>query len=62
MGVDFTIVDPFGEMVVRTRRHKEDYVFADVHPIDDPTMKVGRSRFSIRELSKQLLEAATTAP
>jgi predicted amidohydrolase len=55
---DSYIVDPFGEMVTRSRRHKEDYFFADVHPIDDPTMGVGRSRHSIRELSKQLLDAA----
>jgi predicted amidohydrolase len=56
---DSYIVDPFGEIVVRTRRHKEDYIFADIDTtITDTTMTVGRSRHSIRELSKQLLDAA----
>lgn len=55
---DSYIVDPFGEIVVRSRRHKEDFVFADIHPISDPTRNVGRSRYSINELSQQLLDAA----
>ena len=56
---DSYIIDPFGEMVVRTRRHKEQLIFADVDTsLVDPTMGVGRSRYSIRELSKQLLDAA----
>ena len=58
---DSYIVDPFGELVVRTRRHKEDFIYADLDTsISDPTrgVGVGRSRFSIRELSKQLLDAA----
>jgi predicted amidohydrolase len=56
---DSYIIDPWGEMVIRTRRHKEQLIFADIDPsLIDPTMGVGRSRYSIRELSKQLLEAA----
>lgn len=55
---DSYIVDPFGEMVARSRRHKEDFVFADIHPISDPTRGMGRSRFSIQELQQQLLDAA----
>jgi predicted amidohydrolase len=55
---DSYIVDPFGEMVIRSRRHKEDFIFADIEPVSDPTFGVGRSRYSIRELGKQLLEAA----
>lgn len=53
---DSYIVDPFGEMVIRSRRHKEDFIFADVEPVSDPTFGVGRSRYSIRELGKQLSE------
>ncbi len=56
---DSYIVDPFGEIVVRSRRHQEDFIFADVDPtITDTAWKVGRSRYSLRELGKQLLEAA----
>lgn len=58
---DSYIVDPFGEMVARSRRHKEDFVFADIDATTaDPTRGVGmgRSRYSIRELSQQLLDAA----
>jgi predicted amidohydrolase len=56
---DSYIVDPFGEIVVRSRRHQEDFIFADVDTtITDTAWKVGRSRYSFRELGKQLLEAA----
>jgi predicted amidohydrolase len=56
---DSYIVDPFGEIVVRSRRHQEDFIFADVDPtITDTAWKVGRSRYSLRELGKQLFEAA----
>jgi predicted amidohydrolase len=56
---DSYIVDPYGEIVVRSQRHKEDFIFADIDPtITDKSWNVGRSRYSIRELSKQLLEAA----
>jgi predicted amidohydrolase len=56
---DSYIVDPFGEIVVRSRRHKEDFIFADVDTtIQDKDWGVGRSFYSLRELHKQLLEAA----
>jgi len=56
---DSYIVDPFGEILVRSRRKQEDFIFADVDTsITDGTRKMGRSRYSIRELSKQLLDAA----
>jgi predicted amidohydrolase len=55
---DSYIVDPFGEIVVRSRRHQEDFIFADVDPtITDTSWKIGRSRYSLRELGKKLLEA-----
>ena len=56
---DSYIVDPFGEIVVRSRRHREDFIFADVDPaVTDRAWKVGRSRWSAQEFHKQLLEAA----
>lgn len=59
---DSYIVDPQGEIIVRSRRHVEDFIFADVDTsYRDTTWGVGRSRKSIRELSQQLLEAARQA-
>ena len=56
---DSYIVDPNGEIVVRSRRHQEDFISADIDPSGkDSAWGVGRSRYSLRELSKQLLEAA----
>jgi len=56
---DSYIVDPYGEIVIRSRRRKEDFIFADIDPtITDTSRKIGRSRHSIRELSQQLLDAA----
>jgi predicted amidohydrolase len=55
---DSYIVDPYGEIVVRSRRHKEDFIFADIDPtVTDKAWGVGRSAYSLRELHKQLLEA-----
>ena len=56
---DSYIVDPHGEILVRSRRHREDFIFADIVPrVVDTAWGVGRSLHSIRELHKQLLEAA----
>ena len=56
---DSYIVDPYGEIVVRSRRHREDFIFADIDPaVTDKAWKVGRSLYSIRELHDQLLAAA----
>lgn len=56
---DSYIVDPLGEIVVRSRRQVEDYIFADVDTtLEDKNWGVGRSRYSLRELGKILLEAA----
>lgn len=56
---DSYIVDPFGEMVVRSRRHREDFIFADIDPaVTDKAWGVGRSLWSAREFGQQLLEAA----
>jgi predicted amidohydrolase len=56
---DSYVVDPFGEIVVRSRRHREDFIFADLDPeVTDRAWKVGRSLWSVREFHKHLLEAA----
>jgi predicted amidohydrolase len=56
---DSYVVDPFGEIVVRSRRHREDFLFADIDPaVTDKAWQVGRSLWGLRELHKQLLDAA----
>ena len=56
---DSYIVDPAGEFVVRSRRHQEDFIYADVDPSDtDKSWGVGRSRWSAREFGKLLIAAA----
>jgi predicted amidohydrolase len=57
---DSYIVDPFGEILVRSRRHHEDFIFADIDPAmaEDRNWKVGRSHWSAREFGKALLAAA----
>src|SRR5438132_14287602 len=55
---DSYVVDPYGEIVVRSRRHREDFLFADVDPaVTDKAWKIGRSLWSLREFYGQLLEA-----
>lgn len=56
---DSYIIDPHGEIVVRSRRHVEDFVFADIDPnISDRSWNVGRSMWSAREFGQQLLKLA----
>lgn len=56
---DSYIVDPTGEILVRSRRHQEDYFFADIDPkVVDKAWGLGRSLYSLRELQQQLLDAA----
>lgn len=56
---DSYLLDPGGEIVVRSRRHKEDFIFADVDPTGrDYAWGLTKSRYSLRELGKILLEAA----
>jgi predicted amidohydrolase len=56
---DSYVVDPFGEILVRTRRHVEDFLFADVDPAlaHDPSWGMGRSLWSWREFGRLLAEA-----
>jgi predicted amidohydrolase len=56
---DSYIIDPFGEMVVRSRRHREDFIFADIDPaVNDQNWGVGRSLWSAREFGALLIAAA----
>lgn len=55
---DSYIVDPHGEIVVRSRRHVEDFIFADITPELDRSWGVGRSLWSAREFGKLLMDAA----
>lgn len=59
---DSYIVDPHGEIVVRSRRMAEDYFFADLDlSFADKNWGVGRSLYSHREYGRFLDEAATEA-
>lgn len=52
---DSYIIDPWGEMLVRSRRHKEDFIFADIDPnVQDKAWGVGKSLWSAREFGEQL--------
>jgi len=56
---DSYIMDPFGEMLVRSRRMREDFIFADIDPaVNDKGWGVGRSLWSAKEFQKHLLDAA----
>ena len=56
---DSYVIDPAGEMVVRSRRHREDFILADIDPAaTDKAWGVGRSLWSAREFGKLLLAAA----
>ncbi len=56
---DSYVVDPHGEIVVRSRRHVEDFLFCDIDStISDGSWGVGRSLFSYREFASHLRDAA----
>ena len=57
---DSYVVDPWGEMVVRSRRHREDFIFADIDPDAgiDKAWGVGKNLWSLRGFHKHLLDAA----
>ena len=59
---DSYILDPNGEMVVRSRRNHEDFIFADIDPVNfDSPWRRDKSLRSITALSQHLLEAAGLA-
>jgi predicted amidohydrolase len=60
---DSYIVDPNGEIVVRSRRHQEDFFFADLDlSFADKNWGVGRSLWSAREFGELLRQAAARKP
>jgi len=55
---DSYIIDPQGEMQVRSRRMQEDFIFADIEPGQpNKAWGVGRSLWSAREFKKHMEEA-----
>ncbi len=59
---DSYVVDPQGEIVARSRRHVEDFFFADIDPtFTDRGWGVGRSLFSQREFGELMRHAAEEA-
>jgi len=60
---DSYIIDPFGEMIVRSRRLKEDFIFIDADPaVNDRGWGVGRSMWSAREFGKYLMKRRKVSP
>jgi predicted amidohydrolase len=61
---DSYIVDPDGEIVARSRRHVEDFIFADVDTSrkQDTAWGLSKSAWSLREFGALLAEAAGAAP
>lgn len=57
---DSYVVDPYGEIVVRSRRHQEDFLCVDVDLslAKDGTWGIGRNLWSWRELGDLLARAA----
>ena len=62
---DSYIIDPAGEIVVRSRRHEEDFIFTDIDTtVTDKAWGVGKSLWSAREFGdrlRQLVENASRA-
>jgi len=61
---DSYIMDPGGEILVRSRRHVEDFIFADIDPTKPPDKAWGlsKSAWSYREFHALLAEAANANP
>ncbi len=57
---DSYIMDPYGEILVRSRRHHEEFILADIDPgmAPDNAWQIGKSRWSLREFGAQLAAAA----
>jgi hypothetical protein len=50
------VLDPYGEMIVRSQRHVEQLLYADVNFDNFPTTYRDRSRRSGNELGEVLME------
>ncbi len=54
---DSYIIDPWGEIMVRSRRQQEDFIFADIDTnVVDRGWSIGRSMWSAREFGEHLRE------
>ena len=52
---DSYIIDPWGEIMVQSRRHQEDFIFADIDTnVVDRGWSIGRSMWSAREFGEHL--------
>ena len=53
---DSYIVDPWGEILIRSRRHKEDFIYADIDPSfsENKAWGLGKSLWSAREFGEHL--------
>jgi predicted amidohydrolase len=52
---DSYIIDPWGEIMVRSRRHREDFIYADIDPkVSEKNWGLGRSLWSAREFGEEL--------
>jgi len=61
---DSYVIDPNGEILVRSRRHQEDFIFTDIDLAQRPNhwSNRGRSQWSAREFGGFLMEATAHAP
>jgi len=58
---DSDIVDPWGEIMVRSRHHPEDFIFTDIDPgVMDQARDAGKSLWSAREFGDQLQAIVAT--
>jgi predicted amidohydrolase len=58
---DSYLIDPFGEMVVRSRRHVEEFIQADID-LDTPGFTSDRNVRSAHALGHLVMEAAASGP
>lgn len=61
---DSYIMDPYGEIFIRSRRHREDFIFADIDPslATDDAWGLSKSAWSYREFGDQLAAAVAAQP
>lgn len=60
---DSYVIDPHGEILIRSRRHVEDFFAVDVDTsVVDRSWQVGRSMWSAREFGEQLLKLSRPTP
>jgi predicted amidohydrolase len=56
---DSYIIDPYGEIVVRSRRHQEDFIFCDIDPaLGERKGDLSKAEWSFREFGEILRQAS----